>query len=267
LGGPDFYSGGLAGTSFAAPITAAGVSLMHQAGAALVGGNAEDTRVIKASLLNAAAKIPGWNNGETPHPNGNGGVVTSQALDYASGAGALDMNRTYTQYLLGQTDIAGTTGGSTPQVKGWDYANATLGGNTNVVITTPLLGGSEFRATLTWFRDRTYINSSSQSDNGFANLNLQVWNSTYTTLYSESSSLFNEVEHLTFNLPATGTYGLRVAYPGNQFGALSSEEFGLAWWGIEVPEPSSLVLFMFATVGLSLSQRHGAFKSQKLINV
>ena len=50
--------------------------------------NALDARVIKANLLNAATRIAGWSNGESPHPNGNGGVKTTQSLDYVSGAGA-----------------------------------------------------------------------------------------------------------------------------------------------------------------------------------
>ncbi len=242
-GGPSSYSGGLNGTSFAAPITAGCVSLMHDAAATLgLPVDAEDTRVIKANLLNGAAKIPGWNNGQATHPNGNGGVLTTQSLDYFSGAGAVDMTRTYSQYLQGQTDIAGTTGGSTSQAIGWDFANAVIGTNIDTVITTPLAGGSEFRATLTWFRDRIYISSTQQLDNGFADLNLQIWDSTFTTLYSESSSLYNEVEHLTFTLPVTGTYGIRVAYPNNTFGSLTTEEYGLAWWGVAVPEPSTAVM-------------------------
>ncbi len=86
-GGPTFYSGNLAGTSFSAPIVAGAVSLMHGAATDLaLPIDAQDTRVIKANMLNAADKIPGWDNGQTPHPNGNGGVTTTQALDYYSGA-------------------------------------------------------------------------------------------------------------------------------------------------------------------------------------
>ena len=255
-GGPTFYSGGLNGTSFAAPITAGCVSLMHDAASTLgMPVNAEDTRIIKATLLNSARKIPGWTNAQTPHPNGNGGVVTTQSLDYSSGAGAIDMTRTYSQFIQGQTDIAGTTGGSTAQARGWDYATASVGSSTDITITTPLLGGSEFRATLTWFRDRTYISSSSQVDNGFADLNLQIWDSAFTTLISESKSLYNEVEHLVFNLPATGTYALRVQYAGNTFGSINAEEFGLAWWGTAVPEPTTLLLLLPALAAITIQRK------------
>jgi hypothetical protein len=243
--GAALYSGGIAGTSFSAPITAGGVALMHDAAITLgLPGDSRDTRVIKANLLNGADKIPGWTNGQVPHGNGNGGVSTTQALDFNSGAGALDLDRTFDQYLMGETDLAGTTGGATPQSIGWDFAEVSLGGNTDVVITTPLVGGSEFRATLAWFRERSYTSNVVQTDVAFANLELQVWDSTFTTLISESLSRFNPVEHLTFNLPQNGTYGLRVSYPSNVFGMNTNEQFGLAWWGVAVPEPSSLILVL-----------------------
>lgn len=258
-GGPNFYSGGLGGTSFASPITAGAVTLMHDAALdRSLGVDARDSRVIKANLLNGAAKITGWTNGQVAHPNANGGVRTSQSLDFNSGAGAVDMDRTYTQYLLGQTDINGTSGGSTAQTIGWDYGTVAVGGQTDVVITTPLVGGSEFRATLSWFRERTYTNSSTQTDVGFANLNLEIWDSTFTTLYSDSISLYNAVEHLNFILPDTGTYGIRVAYPNNIFGSLASEEFGVAWWGVAVPEPSTFALTIVGLIALASIRRRAA---------
>lgn len=254
-GGPTSYSGGLNGTSFAAPITAASVTLMHQAAAGLaLPADAEDTRVIKANLMNAARKIPGWSNGQVAHPNGNGGVRTTDALDMTSGAGAIDMNRTYTQFTQGQTDILGTVGGVTPQTIGWDYGIANLGGNNDVVITTPMTG--ELRVTLSWFRERsTNTTTFATSDIGFANLDLQVWNSTFTTLISESLSSFSETEHLTFNLPNNGLYGLRVAYPNNAFGNLTSEEYGLAWYGTAVPEPTTFGLALVPMLAMGLRRR------------
>ncbi len=251
--GVNLYNGGVAGTSFASPITAGGVALMHSAAVQkALPANAEDTRVIKAALLNAASKIAGWSNGQVTHPNGNGGMRTTQALDFASGAGALDLDRTYTQYVEHQTDLAGMAGGSTADPIGWDYASVALLGQTDTVITTTLQGGTEFRATLSWFRDRTYNGVGSITDVGFADLNLAIWNSSFTTLYSDSISLYTPVEHLAFVLPVTGTYGIRVSYPQNVFGNVASEEYGLAWWGVGIPEPSCLALFgvMGALLGL-----------------
>ena len=231
--GTNVYSGGLAGTSYAAPITAAGVSLMkNAAGEFILPETSRDTRVVKANLLNAARKIPGWNNGQSIHPNGNGGVLTDQALDFQAGAGALDLDQTFNQYLTGQTDLTGTSGGVTDQVTGWDFADVNLGGHTDYVISTPMQGDSTFNATLTWFRERTHIDAENQIDVGYADLGLQVWDDTFTTLYSESLSAYTPVEHLSFELPESGRYGIRVSYDSNVFGDLSSEEFGLAWAGV-----------------------------------
>ncbi len=251
-----------AGTSASSPIVAGGVTLMHQAAAAqIASADAEDTRVIKANLINAARKVSGWSNNQTPHPNGNGGVRTTDALDMVYGGGALDLNRTYHQYLEGQADLPGMAGGSTPQTVGWDYGSVNLGGNTDVVITSQMSG--ELRVTLSWFRDRTYTDAFTQVDVGFANLNLQVWDSTFTRLISESMSSFNETEHLTFILPEDGLYALRVAYPGNVFGSLTSEEFGLAWYGTAVPEPAT-ALAILPMVAVAMRRRRGGQKSGKI---
>lgn len=253
-GGPNWYTLAVQGTSFSAPITAGGAALMHDAAVDnVLPVDAEDTRVVKANMLNAAAKIPGWSNAQVAHVNGNGGVRTTQALDFASGAGALDLDRTHTQYLTGQTDIAGMNGGSTAEVIGWDYAQVAIGGATDVAITTTLLVDTEFRATLCWFRERFYTDPLNQTDVAFANLDLEIWDSTFTTLYSDSISLYTPVEHLTFMLPVTGKYGVRVLYTGNIFGNISEEEYGLAWWGVEapddggaIPEPAALGLIGMA---------------------
>ena len=73
---------------------AGGAALLDSASyntpALAVNPNSRDARVIKAVLMNSADKIPGWNNGEIPHPNGFGGVRTTQSLDYNSGAGAMN---------------------------------------------------------------------------------------------------------------------------------------------------------------------------------
>ena len=254
-GTPTSYSGGLNGTSFAAPVTAGAVALMHQAavGEALP-ADAEDTRVIKASLMNAARKIPGWSNGQTPHPNGNGGVRTTDALDMTSGAGAIDLTRTWDQFTQGQTDIPGLVGGITTETVGWDFGSVNLGANNDVLITTPMTG--EFRVTLSWFRERTTDTTTFvTNDIGFANLNLQVWDATFTSLVSESLSTYGESEHLVFTLPSDGPYGLRVAYPSNVFGSLTSEEYGLAWYGTAVPEPGTVAAAMLGAGLLALRRR------------
>ncbi|HSV15171.1 MAG TPA: S8 family serine peptidase, partial [Tepidisphaeraceae bacterium] len=91
-GATNFYSFNAAGTSFAAPIVAGGAALLVDAAHSYFPNDdkAVDGRVIKAVLMNAADKTVGWDNGQSLV----GGVVrTTQALDYATGAGRVDLSK------------------------------------------------------------------------------------------------------------------------------------------------------------------------------
>ena len=117
-----YYAIDNGGTSFSSPIVAGGAALVIDAGYAnFGGGNAVDGRVIKAVLLNSADKTPGWNNGQVQNPVSLV-ISTTQNLDYAVGAGVIDLNKAYSQYLSGTTD-PGLTGSQNAQVRpiGWDF--------------------------------------------------------------------------------------------------------------------------------------------------
>ena len=107
-GGPNWYSRNVNGTSFAAPTVAGGAALLYDAAYALLGAapDARDSRVMKAVLMNSADKTSGWNNGQTANPNGFGGVLTTRGLDNRVGAGRMDLNQAFDQFLSGTTDVA-----------------------------------------------------------------------------------------------------------------------------------------------------------------
>lgn len=247
--GSDLYSGGVAGTSFSAPIVAGGATLLNDASISLgMGANSRESRVIKAVLMNSADKLAGWTNNSTVIL---GASVTTQGVDFVQGAGQMNLTKTYDQYLGGTMDLSGIAGGVVGAL-GWDFGGFgnTLANN-DYTFTTMLLGGTDFTATLAWFRDRSYDALALEvADVAFANLDLQLWDSTFTTLFASSESDYNNKEHLSLTIPTTGNYGIRVSRTSNMFGAVAGLDYGLAWAATAIPEPSSfLLLVTSAAVG------------------
>lgn len=282
--GTNLYTGQLAGTSFAAPIIAGGVALVDDAGYALfpANPNARDARVVKAVLLNAADKIPGWTNnlsGVIPY-------TTTQSLDWASGAGRMNLDRTFDQYVptanggqAGTTDVPGLGSGNLGNVDaiGWDYG-LVLQGTPNDYYIRPdlfnpgksanILAGTNIIATLDWFRDRSInLETKAVTDESFDNLDLQVWlvaGGIPVQLIATSSSTYNDVEHLYFTAPQTAQYMIRVVWTGEIFdtvGDLNQEYYGLAWWTTaanataDIPEPTTLALLALGSIALARRRR------------
>ncbi|CAN5703456.1 hypothetical protein BH23PLA1_BH23PLA1_11050 [soil metagenome] len=274
IGTTNGYDGNLAGTSFSAPIVAGGASLVVDAGREIYNTAAAiDGRVVKAVLLNGADKTAGWNNGQT---NVGGVVTTTQSLDYQVGAGRMNLDSTFDNYvnianggMAGTTDVAGLGSGDLGNVSavGWDFGQVQFSGTTSntYFIDTELIGGTEFTATLAWFADRisgSDANFSGVAEKHLADLDLEIFqfnnliDRTILGNVARSISLYNVVEHLNFLLPSTGFYGIRVAHTGSHwnftnFGAIeTSELYGLAWSGTAVPEPGTIIMTL---LGLSVS--------------
>ena len=242
----DAYCSSIAGTSFAAPIVAGGAALVYSAAKTLpqLSTNAEATQsmVVKSLLLTAADKTTAWSNGQT---NINGVITTTQSLDWAVGAGRMNLYRTFDLQVNGQTGVDGYGVGAQGGVlgSGWDFGASLNGINNDYTISDVLLGGSTFTTSLSWMRARAYDPVAiSLYDYAQANLNLSLWslgsNNSFQTKVAESISLYNTVEHLSFALPSTGLYGLRVSYAGNtfdntggQWGTTFLQGYGLAWDG------------------------------------
>ena len=78
---------------------------------------------------------------------------------------------------------------------GWDMGNVLLGESNLYEISQALAGGSLFNVTLNWFRDRDYTGFLfNQTDNGQADLSLQVVNLTTNQVISESMSQFKDAQ-------------------------------------------------------------------------
>ncbi len=252
------------GTSFSAPLVAGGVALMASAAKSLptLSNNTEARQsvVLKSVLLTAADKTSGWSNGQGTT---NGVITTSQSLDWAVGAGRMNLDRTFDLQVNGQTGVTGTNTGNLGAVfaSGWDYGAAQRGATNEYTFDGRLLGGSTFTTTLSWLRERTYSLAGGSSftarDQAQADLNLSLWqlgvDNSFENLVAESVSLYNVVEHLSFALPASGYYGLRVTYAANTFDLTAGQTWGTG---------SNLQTYGVAWSGTSLAGDQVAFQMQ-----
>lgn len=232
------------GTSFAAPLVSGGAALMMSAAKTLPAlsnnNEATESMVIKALLMNGATKPTGWSNGQTTI---SGVVTTTQALDYRMGTGMMNLDRSYTNQVLGQTGVDGKGTGDLGIVQstGWDHGAMLLGG-TNSYLMGGMFSTSSITTTLSWFRQvQTVIGGSANAvDIAQANLDLQVWSlnpdGSLNQLVGVSRSFYDTSEHLSFQLPTNGYYGVAVTFSNNTFDNFNSwgtgsnaQTYGLAW--------------------------------------
>ena len=263
-GGPDWYTRSVRGTSFSAPIVAGGAALLYDAAYARFSDNddARDARVIKSILMNSADKISGWDNGQVPHPNNEGGVLTTQGLDDRVGAGRINLEKAFQQFLEGTTDVAGTAHGAMGQVEpiGWDFGDVADGTTNDYLIDGLLDKDSTFTGTLTWYRDRRPTGTSSFVEQSYDNLDLELWsveNELPLALISESKSLYNNSEHFSFTIPRTAQYMLRVRWTEERFDLVDdvdAEQYGLSWAGKVVPEPGALLMVLLSIPAITLTR-------------
>lgn len=246
----DLYLIDMAGTSFAAPIVAGGVALLKDVakGGVYLSGQTEalDTRVIRSVLMAGAERTAGWDNGQR---DVDGVKRTTQALDYQTGAGAMNLERSVSAYALGTTDVAGL-GGGTVSSAGWDFGSVGLDEQNDYLFDTSLHGFDgpvELTISLNWFVNRSFDNTLDLAiDESFANLDLEIWTVTagvFTQLVASSESLYNNSELLRITLEDTKDYGFRIAFKGVTYdltNTLTNEEYGVAW--LAVPEPSAAAM-------------------------
>jgi hypothetical protein len=258
---------GISGTSFATPLVAGGASLLNSTAksyfSASITNAATRSEVIKAVLLNSADKISGWDNGQQIV----GGVITTtQALDWAMGAGRMNLNAAFEQYTTSAVITTGSeitqTGFTAPiQTAGWAFGTAALGGHNDYQFLNQLYGGQQLTVTLAWMRDRTWNSEIADFvDVAQAELDLMIYRviSGGEQLVAQSISPVGTVQKLSFLLADSGTYGIRVGYSTNLFdfsGAYALQDYGLAWSTQGVPEPGVCALILAGIVVILIYSR------------
>ncbi|RKY10280.1 MAG: hypothetical protein DRP65_06865 [Planctomycetota bacterium] len=221
-------------SSFAAPIVAGTTSLLVQKAksepalypaVAPDGGNC----VIKAILMNSAAKLPYWHKGAADKADDH-----YVSLDYIQGAGVLNAQGAYEQLVAGQ----GPAGDAGPI--GWD--NSTIentGSGANVYrFRMPEIHDKLITATLVWnrhYEDRYPFAALTEAD---SDLRLELWavdpndpEAGYLLDYSDSIS--DNVEHIYCAAdPNYSTYELIVTFSNPADSDVLNpalERYGLAW--------------------------------------
>jgi hypothetical protein len=239
----------LNGSSFATPLVAGMMAQQLEAGS--LHGLSTNPLVVKATMMNAASKVPDKNN--LPWEPGsaveNSGVISAvRPLDTDSGAGQIDGLRLSQQYLAGEMSP-----GLVDPI-GWDMNSLSTASFVDYSIDLRLMEGSKLTATLAWNRhvgrndDGNGIvdaNDFFYSLENLSNLDLQLFAD--GLLVAESVSTLDNVEHLYLPVERHAQYTLRVL--GTNVTS-SSEEFALAWFGTAVPEPTGLTVTLLAVVGI-----------------
>jgi hypothetical protein len=267
----DQYFVNQAGTSFSAPIVAGGIGLLKDVsyGGVYLSGQAEarDTRVLKSVIQAGATETSGWNNGQVLI---NGVTVTTQALDYATGAGRLDLDKSAAIYVGGTTDVAGTGGGAI-QLEGWDYGVVGAGGHNDYFFDLTAPDQAELTVALNWFVNESFDAATGQpAYQSFVNLDLSVWSvvdGLFTEEIASSESLYNNSEFLRVALAGGGSYGLRVTFSGTVYdvtGGVSSEAYGVAWTLGAAPEPAEWGIAMGLLVLAILWRRRKLVRAGRL---
>jgi hypothetical protein len=222
-------------TSFSTPLVSGVATLLMQAALRGDGGLnstlATNSLVIKALLLNGAAKPGGWTNG----------VATP--LDARHGAGVVNALNSYRQLRGRKLEFAASTkilsgdahpvasGTESTAFEGWDL-NSISGtvvqdGVNHYLLDTRSHSNGTFVATLTWAR--------AQNQTTINNLDLFLLDAESGALITNSISPVDNVEHLYVpSLPA-GRYDLQVLKHGGVV-VSSTEIYGLAF-ALEHPAP------------------------------
>lgn len=219
-------------SSFSTPVVAGTVGLLLQkarqdpqlnAAASPEGGNC----VIKAILLNSAAKLPYWHKGRLQTDDDHSAV-----LDYIQGAGMLNAAGAYSQL------VAGMNGPGEVLSAGWDLnmldKSETPQNSYTITLTEP--ADKVITITLVWNRHYANVSPFEAIPAKDSDLRLELWaidplNQANDYLLDYSDSSVDNVEHIYAAAdPARSVYRIVLTFGENEIQeSASNQRYGLAW--------------------------------------
>jgi len=223
--------------------------------------NATHGSVIRAVLMNSADKQV-FNNYDNGQFLDNGVVTTVQAKDANVGAGQLDLDAAFDQFLSGTTDLDGLDGGEVGVV-GWDFGRVADGQEQFYTVDQQLAANTTLTVTLSWFAEYGIVTTPGAEalfNDRFADLDLIVYEldsaGNIIGTLAQSISQFQSTEHLSFDLSGDTYVGFGVRVFGENWDFGSNEtatDFALAFAGTAVPAPFGGVVLAFG--GLFAARR------------
>jgi len=255
----DLYYINADGTSFAAPMVSGGVALLKDLAKTEMAANtaALDSRVIRSVLMAGATRTAGWDNGQEQVSATL--IRTTQALDYAVGAGLMNLTQSVdiyrNAYTSEQRDALGTVGWTFDTVGDEDVSYFFLNSETDIELTI----------SLNWFAATDFDEATeSYTDLWFSDLNLSIWlidGDVFTTMVAESVSTYGNSEFLRITLAGNARYGFLITNEGTIFdttgnaSGFQSEDYAVAWSVQSVPEPGTTGLLVLSLAALFFRRR------------
>lgn len=257
----DLYYINADGTSFAAPMVSGGVALLKDLAKTEMAANttALDSRVIRSVLMAGASRTAGWDNGQEQVSATL--IRTTQALDYAVGAGLMNLTKTVdiyrNAYSGDQREGLGAVGWTFDSVADQDISYSFLDSETDIELTI----------SLNWFAATDFDEATeSYTDLWFSDLNLSIWlieGDIFTTMVAESASTYGNSEFLRITLSGNARYGFLITNEGTVFDTtgnssnFQTEDYAVAWSILSVPEPGTASLFILSLTALFFRRRRG----------
>lgn len=242
---PEIVAPGNA-TSWSTPVVGAVAMLLYETAATHpsvnLNPNADETAVIKASILAGAVHRTGWTN--NPSPSGTARGVTLKPLDRTYGVDLVNIDRSHLILTGGETNGATTAAAATLAPRaGWDFELIPTAAVRywRFRISQPI---DELSILATWHRSQT----TSIASPTVANIDLTLYRVAsggalealegeagsvhYTSGNVASRSTVDNVEHIYVRGLAAGEYVIEAARSGT---ATLSTPFALAWIMPETP--------------------------------